>query len=188
MTVRIARTRWLSVVAGTAGLALTGLTFAPTATAQVAAPKLTGQACLVGTWRNDGGTTAANFQGHLVTMHGGRGDVDHIFKNGADRDIFGAKTAPLRGSYRGHKLYEVIRGTNKFTLRAVKNTKKVHWIEHGWTAHSKNTFFYRGHKFAGTLPQRGTFTFTYFCNGHTLVLRQSKRYVDTETRTSRPPS
>lgn len=188
MTVRIARTQSLSALAGAIGLALTGLTLAPAASAQVAAPKLTGQACLVGTWRNDGGTTAANFQGHLVTMHGGRGDVDHIFKNGADRDIFGAKTAPLRGSYRGHKLYEVIRGTNKFTLRAVKNTKKVLWIEHGWTAHSKNTFFYRGHKFRGTLPQRGTFTFTYFCNGHTLVLRQSKRYFDTETRTSRPPS
>jgi hypothetical protein len=175
-------------LAGTVGLALIGLIFAPAVTAQVAAPKLTGQACLLGTWRNDGGTTAAYFHGQLVTMHGGRGDVDHIFKNGADRDIFGAKSAALRGTYRGHALYEVIRGTNKFTLLAVKNTKKVHWIEHGWTAHSKNTFFYRGHKYNGTLPQRGTFTFTYRCTPHTLVLRQSKRYVDTETRTSRPPS
>jgi hypothetical protein len=188
MTVRIARTRWLGVLVGTSGLAFTSLSFAPAATAQVSAPKLTGQACLVGTWRNDGGTTAANFRGHLVTMHGGRGDVDHIYKNGADRDIFGSKAAALQGSFQHHKLYEVIRGTNKFTLRPVKNTIKVHWIEHGWTAGSKNTFTYRGHKYNGTLPQSGTFTFTYRCGPHTLVLRQSKRYVDTETRISRPPS
>lgn len=188
MIVRITRTRWLSALTGAAGLVLTGLAFAPTATAQVSVPALTGQACLVGTWRNDGGTTATNFRGHLVTMHGGRGDVDHIFKNGADRDIFGAKAAALQGTFQHHKLYEVIRGTNKFTLRAVKHTSKVRWIERGWLAHSKNTYTYRGHKYAGTLPRSGTFTFTYRCTPHMLVLHQGKRYTDTETRISRPPS
>jgi hypothetical protein len=188
MTVRIARNRWLSAVTGTAGLALTGLAFAPPATAQVSAPALTGQTCLVGIWRDDGGTTAAAWQGHLVTMHGGRGDIDHIVKSGADRDIYGAKSRSLRGTFKHHTLYEVIRGTNKFTLQAVKHTSKVRWVEHGWTAGSKNTFVYRGHKFAGTFTRRGTFTFTYRCSAHKLVLRQGKSYVDTETRVSRPPS
>ena len=176
------------MLGGSAGLVLAGLTFAPAATAQVSAPALTGQDCLVGSWHNDGGTTAANFRGQLVTMRGGSGDIDHIYKNGADRDIFGAKSRALVGTYRHHKLYEVIRGTNKFTLTAIKKTDKVRWVEHGWTPGSKNTFTYRGHSYAGTFAQRGTFTFTYRCTPHALTLRQSKRYVDTETRTSRPPS
>jgi hypothetical protein len=188
MTVRIARTRTFSALTAAIGLALTGLAFAPAATAQVSAPALTGQACLVGTWRDDGGTTAAVFRGHTLTMHGGSGDIDHIVRSGADRDIYGAKAMSLRGTYRHHKVYEVVRGTNKFTLRAVKNTRKVRWIEHGWTAGSKNTFVYRGHKSAGTFTQRGTFTFRYRCSAHKLVLRQGKLYVDTETRISRPPS
>jgi hypothetical protein len=167
---------------------VTGLAWAPTATAQVSAPALTGQACLVGTWRDDGGTTATSFQGHTVTMHGGRGDIDHIVRSGADRDIYGSKAKSIRGAYKHHTLYEVIRGTNNFTLRAIKKTNKVRWVEHGWTKHSKNTFSYRGHKFTGTFAQSGTFTFTYSCTARTLVLRQGKAYVDTETRTSRPPS
>jgi hypothetical protein len=193
MTVRIARTRWLNALTSGVGLALTGmavtgLAFAPAATAQVSAPTLTGQACLVGTWLNDGGTTATSFQGHVVTMHGGKGDIDHIVRSGADDDVFGAKSRSLRGSYKHHTLYEVIRGTNKFTLTAVKNTNKVRWVEHGWTKHSKNTFTYRAHKFAGAFAQRGTFAFSYTCSAHKMVLRQGKRYVDTETRLSRPPS
>jgi hypothetical protein len=188
MTVRIARTQWLSVLTGAASLALAGLAFAPAATAQVAVPALTGQACLTGTWRDDGGTTAADWRGHLVIMHGGSGDIDHVVKSGADSDVYGAKSRSLRGTYKHHTLYEVVRGTNKFTLRAIKGTQKVRWIEHGWTAHSTDTFIYRGHKYAGSFTQSGTFTFTYRCTAHTTVLRQGKSYVDTETRISRPPS
>jgi hypothetical protein len=186
--VRIARTRWLGALTSATGLALTGLAFAPAATAQVPAPALTGQACLVGTWLNDGGTTATTFQGHTITMHGGKGDIDHIVRSGADSDIFGSKSKSLRGSYKHHTLFEVIRGTNRFTLTAVKNTHKVRWVEHGWTKASRNTFTYRSHKHRGTFAQRGTFIFTYTCSAHKLVLRQGKAYVDTETRLSRPPA
>lgn len=188
MTVRIARTRWLGALTSAAALAAVGLATAPAATAQVSAPALTGQACLVGTWRNDGGTTATNFQGHVVNMHGGQGDIDHIVKSGADTDVFSAKAAALRGPYKKHTLYEVIRGTNRFTLTAIKGTHKVLWVEHGWSRTSKNTFTYRGHRFKGAFTRRGKFTFTYTCSAHKLVLRQGKAYVDSETRLSPPPS
>ncbi len=173
---------------GAASLALAGLAFAPAATAKVSVPALTGQACLTGTWRDDGGTSAANWHGHTVIMHGGAGDIDHIVKSGADSDDYGPKSRSLQGTYKHHKLYEVIRGTNRFTLKTIKGTRKVRWIEHGWTAHSTNTFIYRGHKSAGVFAQRGTFMFTYFCSAHKSVLRQGKSYVDTETRISRPPA
>jgi hypothetical protein len=177
--------RWLTVLIGVASLGAITLPTAQLASAQVSTTALGGQACLVGTWRDDGGRTAVEWRGHLVAMHGSAGDVDHIRVSAKDTNVF-ARSKPLYGTYRGHSLKEVIRGVNHFSLRAQAHTSRLRWIEHGWSARSTNTFTYKGISSRGNFAQTGTFTFSFTCTAHRLVLIQ-KSYRDTETRISRKP-
>jgi hypothetical protein len=148
------------------------------------APVPRGQTCLVGTWRDDGGHTSVYWHGHPVEMYGGGGAIDHISSSSQDSGVFSA-SMPEYGTYRGHTLKEVLRGVNNATLR-VADSHTLLMIEQGWSPESTNTFTYEGRRYLGYFSQSGTYTYSFQCTAHKLVVRQ-QNYYDTETRVSLNP-
>ena len=142
--------------------------------------------CLVGTWRDGKEHFSINWHGHIVAMHGGAGDVDHIFATGKDYDTW-SKARPFYGSYQGHKLKEVIRGHNTLVISKIANSRKLLVKETGWGAGATNTYTYEGQVSQGDLKQSGRTKYTFLCTAHKLIWRRGGHTVDTETRIRRKP-
>jgi len=188
---RAAVLRWLAVMAGVAGLSAAGLSAAGLAATQGAAASALRAAplrhpCLVGAWRDDGGRTFTEWDGHRVAMHGGADNIDHIFGTGIDHDWWGRNVKPLYGTYRGHRLEEIIHGRNTLYIRGKEHSDRLRLTEQGWSAGSTNIYIYKGHARAGYLNQTGKYTMYFRCTARTLRWTYKKR-EDKETRISRKP-
>ncbi|MGO8958672.1 MAG: hypothetical protein ACLQFR_15070 [Streptosporangiaceae bacterium] len=178
--------RRLALATAVAGLIAVGLPAAQ-ASAHVLAASTLGHACLVGTWRDNGGLTSTQWDGHTVAMRGGAGNLDHISASGKDHDFWGSKAKPYYGKYLGHTLKEVIRGRNTITISGKASSDKLRLTEDGWSRGSTNTYTYEGHTYSGYLNQHGTFTQYFRCTADKLTWRSTKRITDTESRISRKP-
>jgi hypothetical protein len=176
------------LTASATALVLAGLP-ATTADAALAtsSPRI-GDGCLVGTWHDKAGRTSTLWQGHRVPMRAGGGDIDHIAGNGIDHDNW-RKSKPIVGHYAGHRLTERIRGVHKQRLTATGHghSGTLTIVNRGWSAHSTNTYVYRGHHSTGYLNQSGSVTVRYRCNATTLRLIKKGKVVGTENRLSRKP-
>jgi len=146
-----------------------------------------GDSCLVGTWRDGAGNTSTKWNGEVVAMHGGAGNVDHISAKGTDEDTWGGKAKPLYGTYKGHRLKEIIHGHNTLTIYATKTGHKITSTEDGWSTGSTNEFTYKGRTYSGYLSQHGTTSVTYECTAHKLTWRYNGHTLDRETRISATP-
>jgi hypothetical protein len=178
------------VAVATAGLAIAGLPAAHAATDRVGAPPALGNSCLVGTWRDNPGLTSTQWNGTVVGLHAGGGDVDHIAATGLDQDNF-AKAKPAVGTYRHHPLTQTIHGLNTQRLAATGSGKHatIRFIEKGWSAGSSIRFTYRGHHSTGYLNGAGvSHHYHYTCTAKTLTFTGHKgNVIGTETRLSRKP-
>lgn len=142
--------------------------------------------CLVGTWRNGARYSSVTANGHLISLYGGAGNVDHIFATGKDDESW-AQSQPLYGKYQGHTLKEIIRGQNTLTIRRLGTPGKVSITEDGWSSGSSNTFSYQGGTYPGSMNNGGASKVSYHCTAHTLVWRHENGAIDQETRISRTP-
>ena len=148
--------------------------------------------CLVGTWRNGARYSSVTANGHLISLYGGAGNVDHIFATGKDDESW-AQSQPLYGKYQGHTLKEIIRGQNTLTIRRLGTPGKVSITEDGWSSGSSNTFSYQGGTYPGSMNNGGASKVSYHCTAHTLVWRHEngasiKRPASAERLESKSPS
>jgi hypothetical protein len=181
----------LSIVPLAVGALLTLGLPAATASTVVAAhkPAAVGDRCLIGTWRDNGGTTTTRWNGHTVTMHTRGGDFDHIAASGRDRNTW-ADSKALVGRFGGHRLTERVRGQNSLLLRATSSATggTVVETEQGWLARSTNRYVYRGQHSTGYLNQTGSFSFSFRCTLTTLTfLAKGGKVLSSETRLSFEP-
>jgi hypothetical protein len=142
-------------------------------------------ACLVGTWRDGEGRNSTTWDGHVVTMYGGAGNVDYIFATGIDQDSWGS-SKPLYGMYQGHRLKEIIRGDNTLSLVKTVRSNELQVVEDGWSTDSANTFTYKSHTSLGYFNKSGTSANYFRCTSRQLTWRVNG-IVNTETRISRQP-
>jgi hypothetical protein len=187
--------QWTAAMAGTvtlsavtlcaAGLCAVGLPAAGAAARALPAARFT-HTCLVGTWHDERGRTYTEWGGHRVAMRGGAGNIDHILATGVDHDIWGRHAKPYYGTYRGHRLKEVLRGRNTVRIKGTGKSDKLRLAEEGWSAGSTNIYTYRGRKYSGYFNQSGTYTMYFRCTARTLTWRFRHRR-DRETRISRKP-
>jgi hypothetical protein len=178
------------VAVATAGLAIAGLPAAHAATDRAGAPPALGNSCLVGTWRDNPGLTSTQWNGTVVGLHAGGGDIDHIAATGLDQDNF-AKAKPAVGTYRHHRLTMTVHGLNTQRLAATGSGAHatIRFIEKGWSAASSIHFTYRGHHSTGYLNGAGvSHHYHYTCTAKTLTFTGHKgNVIGTETRLSRKP-
>jgi hypothetical protein len=146
-----------------------------------------GDSCLVGTWRDGEGHSSIRWDGHLVAMHGGEGDIDHVSADGTDEDTWGTRSKSLYGRYKGHTLKETFRGHNTLTIHATKHGHRISVTEDGWSAGSTNKYVYEGRTSSGYLSQHGTNYYNYICTASKFKWRYKHHTVDSETRISRIP-
>jgi hypothetical protein len=180
----------LAVVALVAvGLPATTASAASSAVVAKHKPAAVGDRCLIGTWRDNGGTTTTRWNGHTVRMHTRGGDFDHIAASGHDRSTW-ADSKTLVGRFDGHRLTERVRGQNSLLLRATSSPSggTVVEAEQGWAARSTNRYVYRGQHSRGYLNQSGDFSFAFSCSLTTLrFLTKSGKVASSETRLSFEP-
>jgi hypothetical protein len=152
-------------------------------------PPPVGDACLVGTWRDTGGSTDTTFNGTTVELHGGAGNLDHIYPSGEDRDVWGSGTEPLYGTYDGSPLELIDQGTALSTVRATPRTHKVAVTVEGWASGATTSYLYNGNTTSGHFePDSGKVTVErYVCTATTLTWVVPHFGDDTETRISRTP-
>jgi hypothetical protein len=141
--------------------------------------------CLVGTWRDAGGPSSTTWAGHQVAMHGGGGNIDHIYPSGIDRDSW-SSAKPLYGTYQGHLLKEIVRGDNTLSLVNTVHRNELEIVEDGWRAGGTNTFVYEGRSSLGYFDKSGTYMGYFRCTAHTLTWHTGGS-TNTETRVSRQP-
>lgn len=142
--------------------------------------------CLVGTWRDSAGRMYTTWDGHRVTMHGGGGDIDHIFAAGIDQDSWNS-SKPFYGRYQGHRLEEIMRGDNTLSLVDTVHGNELRIVEDGWSTGSTNKYIYESRTIAGYPAKNGSSTMTYFrCTARTLTW-YSDGIVNTEIRISHQP-
>jgi hypothetical protein len=142
--------------------------------------------CLVGTWRDHAGRMNTMWDGHQVTMHGGGGNIDHIFATGIDQDSWNS-AKPFYGTYQGHTLEEIIRGDNTLSLVNTVHGNELQIAEDGWSAGSTNKYIYKSRTIVGYLAKNGSSTMNHFrCTTHKLTW-YSDGIIDTETRISHQP-
>jgi hypothetical protein len=147
-----------------------------------------GDSCLVGTWKDGGYTTNANWQGTEVPMTGAGGNLDHIAASGTDHDVYdGAST--LTGTYKGSTLTESIRGTSLSTIKADPTTHTATAVSLGWTSGSTTTFLYQGQTTTGGFDKASgqSVHYSYICTATTLTWMSDGKMVDNETRVSATP-
>lgn len=145
-----------------------------------------GDKCLVGTWRQNVQPQTTKWNGTVVKMRYGGGDIDHFFANGTERDDWN-HSKDFVGAYQGYRLVEWIRGSHTETLRVVA-PRQLRASGGQWSSGSSNTYSYRGHTYVGYLNNGGTWTDYYRCSTTTLTwLSKSGKKLSTETRLSRTP-
>lgn len=179
-------------IPGLAGTASSGTsTHSTSASARASSPPkppAVGDACLVGTWRDNGYDTTTTWDGTTVAMQGAAGNLDHISASGADVNTYGSGTAPLYGTYKGSTLEEVYKGTVVSTIRANPATHTASVVDHGWSSGSSNTYVYQGRSTTGYFNKAtGTADkFSYTCSATTLDWIVDGK-ADAETRVSTNP-
>ncbi len=183
--------QWPAAMAAAAGLSVlslgaSGLPAAQAATGSTLARSPLAHSCLIGTWRDTGGTTFTMWDGHRIAILGGAGNYDHIFANGIDHDFWGRNAKPYYGTYRGHRLTEIIRGSNTLTIRGSARSHTLQLTEDGWSAGSSISYRYQGRTYSGSLGQSGKFTMNFRCTARKLTWL-FKRRADHETRVGRTP-
>lgn len=190
---RLSALKYAVVALSAAGITAAGLPMATAgaagATAAGAGSARIGDRCLVGTWRDHGGRTSTNWNGHKVTMHSRGGDFDHISASGVDHDSWHS-SKPLVGRFQHHRITERIRGFNTLLLRTHGRPghRSVTMSERGWSAHSRNTFVYRGKRSTGYLSQSGRVSVGFRCSLTTLTfLSRHGHVIGRETRVSFKP-
>jgi len=151
-------------------------------------PPPVGDACLIGTWRDGGYDTSTTWQGTTVIMHGAGGNLDHISASGTDEDVYGPGTAPLYGTYQGHTLEQIDKGTAVQVIRASPGTHTASVVARGWASGSTDTYVYQGQTTAGTFGKAtGTADkFSYACTA-TALRWTYEGQVDSEARVSSTP-
>jgi hypothetical protein len=152
-------------------------------------PPPVGDACLVGTWRDNGGQSTTTYDGTTVSMYGGAGNEDHIAASGADTNVFGPDTLPLYGTYNGSTLEEALQGERLMTLHANSRDHQITMVEHGWTVDSTDKYVYQGSTTTGTFnkPSSAPTTEGYRCTSTTLTWLVKGKATDTEARVSDKP-
>jgi hypothetical protein len=183
-----ALSRFVIVAAAVGGLVLAGLPAAegvpdshPHALHHT--PKV-GDHCLIGTWHDNAIKTSTYFEGHKVHMRYGGGDIDHISASGIDHNTW-IHAKPLIGSYRGHRLKQVIHGYQRLLFK-VTGPHRLRNTEKGWTKSSTNSYHYRGKHHAGVLPKSGVTHERFHCTAKTLTLTTTHGTVlARETRIAR---
>jgi hypothetical protein len=152
-------------------------------------PPPVGDACLVGSWRDQGFRTTTTWDGATVPINGGAGNVDHITRTGADTDIYGPDTLPFYGTYSGNTLEEALQGKEMYTIHASPRKHQVTKVSHGWTVGSTSKYVYQGATNTGVFnkPDTTPATFGYRCTATTLTWLYQGKVSDTETRVSTKP-
>jgi hypothetical protein len=168
---------------------LAGLTHSPTPKPKPTPPPAVGDACLVGTWRDGGYEDTTTWDKTTVYLHGGAGNLDHIYASGIDDNTYGSYTAPFYGTYDGSTLQVNYNGTRVSTIRATERTHQATVTSSGWTSGSAPTFLYQGETSTGTFNQdaASTATYGYQCTATTLTWISDGTVADTETRVSSTP-
>jgi Protein kinase domain len=153
------------------------------------APPPVGDACLVGSWRDDGGQATAIYNGTTVRVTGEAGNVDHIAASGTDTDIFGPDAFPEYGTYNGNPLEVELQGEQMLTLRANLRKHELTYVNMGWTVGSSSKYVYQGSTTSGTFskPSTAPVTENYRCTATTFTWLLHGKAVDTETRLSTRP-
>jgi serine/threonine protein kinase len=151
-------------------------------------PPPVGDACLVGTWRDGGYDTTTTYNGTTVTMHGAAGNIDYISASGTDENTYGARAAPLYGTYQGSTLEEIYKGTATSEIRANPQTHTAAITDRGWTSGSTNSYVYQGKTTTGYFnkPTGKADKFSYSCTATTLKWTIDGQ-TDSETRISSTP-
>jgi hypothetical protein len=152
-------------------------------------PPPIGDACLVGTWRDNGGHVTTTYNGTTVPMYGGAGDVDHIAASGTDTDLYGPSTFPSYGTYGGSTLAMEIQGEQTLTIHANPGKHQLTAVYNGWTVSSTIRYVYQGSTTDGTFnkPSPTPTTYSYRCTASTLTWIYQGKVNDTETRQSDQP-
>jgi eukaryotic-like serine/threonine-protein kinase len=152
-------------------------------------PPPVGDACLVGTWSDNGYHTTTKWAGTTVQLAGGSGNIDHITAAGTDTDIYGPSTLPFYGTYAGSTLEETLQGEEIFSLHANPRAHRATRVDHGWTSGSTDNYEYQGSPNTGyfNAPDTTPTTYSYSCNATTLTWAYKGKVDDVETRVSNTP-
>jgi hypothetical protein len=152
-------------------------------------PPPVGDACLVGTWSDNGYHTTTKWDGTTVQLAGGSGNIDHITAAGTDTDLYGPSTLPFYGTYAGSTLEETFQGEEIFSLHANPGAHRIVRVDHGWTSGSTNKYEYQGSPNTGyfNAPDTTPTTYSYSCNATTLTWAYKGKVDDVETRVSTTP-
>jgi hypothetical protein len=143
-----------------------------------------GDACLIGTWKDGVGTESTDWDGHLVPLRGGAGNVDHISADGTDDDAWDT-SAPFYGTYDKKTLKMVKRGDDLSQIQATPNDHKVTVTEKGWTSGSYVTYSYNRRNMSGHYNKTNPWSASYSCTSTTLKWIYNNKVIDTETRISK---
>jgi hypothetical protein len=152
-------------------------------------PPPVGDACLVGSWSDDGGHSTTAFEGTTIAVTGGAGDVDHIAASGTDTDIYGPTTFPEYGTYEGSTVEQELQGEQVIKLHANPAKHQLTAVYAGWTVGSTDSYVYQGSTINGHFnpPTSTPTTYTYTCTATTLKWIYQGKVNDTETRLSNTP-
>lgn len=143
--------------------------------------------CLVGTWRDGHEQESTIWEGQKVALAYRGGDVDHIYPSGLDRDDW-QHSAAEHGSFHGHRLTQVIRGTLRLQLH-MTGPHRFRVTAGTWSSDSSSHFRYRGHRSEGRLSPMRPFTVRYRCTADTLTFVDATGTVTgVERRISTAPS
>lgn len=154
-----------------------------------APPPPVGDACLVGTWRDNGGHSTTNYNGTSVPVSGSAGNLDHIAASGTDTDVYGPNVFPEYGTYDGSTLEVEIQGEQTITIHANPRKHQLTAVFNGWTVSSTSKYVYQGSTTSGTFgkPDTKPVTFGYRCTAATLTWISQGKVNDAETRVSDTP-
>ena len=154
-----------------------------------AKPPPVGDACVVGSWHDNGGHSTTTWDGTTVQVTGGTGNVDHIAASGTDTDVYGPDTFPSYGTYNGSTLEEEVQGEQLITIHVNPRNRQLSAVYHGWTVSSTVKYVYQGSTSTGYLPKPSPTPaiFGYRCTASTLTWIYQGKVNDTETRLSDTP-
>ena len=152
-------------------------------------PPPIGDACLVGTWQDNGGHSTTTYNSTTVQLTGGGGNLDHIAASGTDNDVFGPTSLPFYGTYNGSTLEEALQGEQVLSLRANPGKHQLTFVSRGWTVGSTVKYVYQGSTTTGTFntPTSTPTVDGYRCTASTLTWLAKGKVTDTETRASDKP-
>jgi hypothetical protein len=152
-------------------------------------PPPIGDACLVGSWSDNGGHSVTEFDDTTVAMTGGAGDIDHIAASGTDTDTFGPDAFPNYGTYNGNTLEQEFQGEQVIKLHANPAKHQLTAVYTGWTVGSTSEYIYQGSTTDGVFnkPSTTPTIYSYSCTATTLTWAYHGKVTDTETRLSDTP-